>query len=280
MALTLGIIFGLLAMLGWGLSDFLSKNAVNRIGAYKTFFYFYSTGAIITIILFTFFPKFSKLSAFLIFLFLIEAFLNLLGCVFFYKGMEKQKVSIVSPIVACNPVIVVLLSYFLLKEIIALPQIIAFILMISGLILISWEKKYKIESKKGIYLALSAMLIFGFSVFIFGYLIKTTNWLFALMIGRILTWVFSFSFFKLKKISFKVKSIIPLLILIGVLDIGAVISFSMGVSVSFVSLVSVISSLYPLIVLILSRIFFKEKLNLYQKIGVIIILLGLVLISF
>ena len=55
--------------------------------------------------------------------------------------------------------------------------------------------------------------------------------------------------------------------------------FSIGISVSLVSLVAVISSLYPLIVVILARIFLKEKLFSIQKIGIVAILLGLVLIS-
>lgn len=280
MVLTSGIIFGLLAMIGWGLSDFFSKMAVQRVGGYKTLFYSYLSGSVVAIIFFIIFPQFSKITIFLAVLFLIEAFLNFLGYVFFYKGIEFEKISIISPIVAGYPVVIVLLSYFILNEILTLYQIIAFILMIFGLVLISIQKKITINYKRGVYLAIAAMLIWGVSIFLFGYLIKATHWLFALALSRILSSIFISSFFKLKKLSFSIsKSIIPILILIGVVEIVGTIFYSIGVSVSSISLVSVISSLYPAMVIILARIFFKEKLNIHQKFGIIGMLLGLVLIS-
>ena len=57
----------------------------------------------------------------------------------------------------------------------------------------------------------------------------------------------------------------------------AVINY--GVSVGNTALITTISSLYPAITVILALIFYKEKLVLNQKIGILIILIGLILIS-
>jgi len=280
MPLSQGIIFGLIAMLSWGFSDFIVKMAIDRAGAYRTLFYSYLTGFIVSIIFFIIFPQFFRLTAFLVILFLIEAFLVLLGYIAFYRGIEVENISIVSPIVAGYPVVIILLSYFILREVFTLHQIIAFILMILGLVLVSIKKKAKIGDNKGVYMAITAMLAFGSAIFLFGYLIKATNWIFALVFGRILTMLLIFNYLKFRKIQLKVpKSILPFLIMVGILEIGGAISYSFGVNVSLVSLVSVISSLYPLILVMLAGIFLKERISNAQKLGIFTILLGLVLIS-
>ena len=200
MALTTGIIFGILSMLGWGFSDFFVKTIVDKIGAYKTFIYSFIIGTIPLILYFIFFPKFSSLPFIIIMLFIFGSLFNFMGYLFFYKGLEVEKVSILSPIVACSPIIVIILGILVLKEFLSLNQGIGISFAIAGLILTSVKKKgLKIKSKKGVLFGMATMLTWGIAIFSLGYLAKGTNWLLAALLFRILTWLYGFIFFKLKK---------------------------------------------------------------------------------
>lgn len=280
MALTLGIIFGLLAMLGWGIADFFAKKAVNKVGPYRTFFYSHSISFILVLIYFIFFPNTTNLTLLIIFLFLIETFFNAIGFLCFYKGIKIEKLSIISPIVACNPIIVVILSFIFLNEILNLNQYFGIGLMIIGLIFVSIQGKFKVENKKGVYMALLAMLGWGVATFMFGYLVKQSNWVAAIFLARLFTWLWGFLFFKLKKVSLSFPKIVfNYILLMALLELVGIFSFSFGVVGEKVSIIGPIAALYPAVTLIMARIFLKEKLILYQKIGAIGILIGLILVS-
>jgi len=57
------------------------------------------------------------------------------------------------------------------------------------------------------------------------------------------------------------------------------LAVTLGISVGITPIITAINSLFPAITVILALIFYKEKLVLNQKIGILTILIGLVLIS-
>ncbi|HLD06894.1 MAG TPA: DMT family transporter [Candidatus Nanoarchaeia archaeon] len=277
----IGILFGLLAMLGWGVSDFLSKMAVHRVGVHRTLVYAYTTGTLIAVGAFLLYPRFSSMSIGIAFIFLVEAALNFAGYLFFYKGMEHDDISLLSPIVAAYPLIIVLLSLIILHEKITLLQAIAMFLIPVGLIALSAKSgSHGLRRRRGIALALGAMLIFGVSIFLYGYLVQATNWILALAVGRVLASLMILSFVAAKRSPLRIPlSATPLLIITGILEVGGTIGYSIGVSISQISLISVISSTYPLVVVALAWLFLREWLNTIQKLGVLGVIAGLVLIS-
>lgn len=281
MALTQGIIFAIIATFGWGIADFFAKKAVDEIGPYRTFFYSYFIGLFPILIYFVFFPNIKNLTMLIIFLFIIEALLNFIGYICFYKGIEIEKLSVIAPIIACNSVIVVLLSIIFLNEVLNLNQGIGVGLMIIGLVFVSIQGKFEITSRKAILIALISMVAWGGATFMFGYLVKQSNWLLAIVLGRFLSWVWGSLFFKVKKVSlsFPKGSVINYIILVAFLELIGVLFFSLSATESMISIIGPIVHLYPVVTLIMARLFLKEKLILYQKIGIAGILIGLVFIS-
>jgi drug/metabolite transporter (DMT)-like permease len=69
------------------------------------------------------------------------------------------------------------------------------------------------------------------------------------------------------------------LAIVGVLDIAANGAFALAATKGLVSVVAVLSSLYPVMTVLLARIVLKERLRAVQRAGAVLALLGVALIS-
>jgi drug/metabolite transporter (DMT)-like permease len=90
MTFTIGILLGIFAMFSWGIADFFVKNAVDKIGAHRTFIYSYLFGIIPLLIYFFLYPTYPLFTKLLIFIFLFGTLFNFLGYLFFYRGLEIE----------------------------------------------------------------------------------------------------------------------------------------------------------------------------------------------
>jgi drug/metabolite transporter (DMT)-like permease len=72
---------------------------------------------------------------------------------------------------------------------------------------------------------------------------------------------------------------LPWLIVIGLLDTGANALFALATDRGLLSLVSVLSSLYPLMTVLLASVLLHERISRHQRIGTFAALAGVVLIS-
>jgi drug/metabolite transporter (DMT)-like permease len=91
-------------------------------------------------------------------------------------------------------------------------------------------------------------------------------------------WVYIFPIPLKFNVSFR-PSLLMLLISIGLFDISAFFSYSLGVRTVNASLVAPVAASFPLITILLAKIFLKEKMSASQTAGIIGIILGLILIS-
>jgi drug/metabolite transporter (DMT)-like permease len=72
---------------------------------------------------------------------------------------------------------------------------------------------------------------------------------------------------------------VPMLALVGVFDVGANVAFAYASRHGLLSLVSVLSSLYPAMTVVLARVVHSERLLRIQLAGVVTALGGVVLIA-
>lgn len=135
---------------------------------------------------------------------------------------------------------------------------------------------------KGIIYVIIGSLLFGITPLGNNYMIKDNMAPECLiMYQSVIMAFFSLIFAKLNKANLKIsiKNII-LLMLIGAFGIGFTDLFlDLGYVYMPVSYVMIIHFLYPTIVLLISVIIFKEKLNKYLIISMILCILGVILIS-
>jgi len=171
-----GVIAGLIVMFCWGCSDFLLTIPIRKIGTAKTIM-----GRNIMIILLTI-PiavylmindrMLVSLINFLIIL--VSSLLFIVAYYFFMKGFEIGSLSLVSPIGGSYSVITVFLALIFLGESLSLIKLLAIFLMITGVFFTSTDiaKIKNIKSQKGLKEALLAMLGFGISMFVLGFVSK------------------------------------------------------------------------------------------------------------
>ena len=217
-------------------------------------------------------------------------FLSVLGYVStiaFFKALGMGKLGIISPIANSSVIFTVLLSIILFNEVLSGSQIFSIIFIILGIILISinfndLKNSHIFEISSGVPYALITCLLWG----IMFALIKTP----VMVIGPVLTsFIIEFGILicsgihlKISKISFAVPDYKTIVYIFIVAFFGAIatLSFNMGVAVCSVSIVAVLSNSNPLIAAIYGRFVYKEKLSLQQQIAFLLILIGIICISF
>ena len=295
--LSVGITVGLVLMFIWGVAGFLFTIPVKKIGNLKTQFasnVLAFVPLIIAIILY-----YDAISITLVnLLLLILAGLSIvIGIYYYYKGIEiGGDVSILSPIQGSFSVITVVLSFIFLKEPVYFTKVMAIILILLGIILTSTDLKKirSLHSEKGVKYVLIAMLLLGIQFFLLAIVSKDIT-LFGIRSDPldhinlfIFTTIINPTFFVLFAIlkkqvptiaDMKRKAVAPILIITAVMFAIAWFAMNYGLSFGQVTLLVPVSSLSPAITVILAVLFYKEKLVLNQKLGILTILLGLFLIS-
>jgi drug/metabolite transporter (DMT)-like permease len=305
MVLSVGIIAGLVAMLCWGIADFLQAVNVKKIGSLKTMFFGNSIGILLTLPFIFYFLFLGKLLIDfnnLVLLF-IAGVIDVVAVYYFLRSFEIGDASVVAPISASYSLVTVFLAIIFLKETLSSLKIISIFVICLGIVLTSadFTKLKKMKAAKGVKESLVPLFIWGVYFFIIG--IATKNmvslnqaiglnlsdakvaaainiFFFTTIINSLLMALFAF--LKQKKVSIsdlKVKNVLLIFLINFVLYTTAWVAVSYGISQDLVSIVTSVSSLYPALVSILAVIFFKEKLVLNQKIGIVTVLAGIFLIS-
>ena len=282
-----GIIAGLVVMLCWGVADFLQSIPIRKIGTPKTMF----VRNILTLILVAFmgiylFPD-DRLSISVenLSILCISALIYVWGYYMFMRGFEVGTVALVSPIAGSFSIITVILALIFFQESLPFQKLAAVLVMIVGVFLTSTDisKIKSIQSQNGLKEALLAMLCFGVSFFILGFVSKKMNPLnifFFVSLSQALFFVV-LSVMKnglITKADINGRLLVIFIIHSLIVNMGWLV-YIFGVGKDLVSLVTPISALFPGVTVLLALIFYKERLVSNQKLGIFSILVSVFLIS-
>jgi drug/metabolite transporter (DMT)-like permease len=158
-------------------------------------------------------------------------------------------------------------------------QLIGFLLAFLGIWLVSRSTgDATSNSRKGFLLGILAGFGFG-GFFILISQVGTEKVFTPLIISRSVMFVTSLFLIKVNHMSFPSIIKTPVALLAGVLDAGGNILFMLAKQLTRLDTAVVISSLYPAGTVILAGILLKEKISTWQKIGVVICLIAIVLIT-
>lgn len=289
--IVIALVGGLLGMLGYGISDFVAKKAIDKIGNLKTLFYTQLIGALF---LFIYFFKDRSIPSFdlkNIISILLFGFFNMVGYLALYKSFEVGKLSIVSPISSSYVILASVISFLFFGETFTSLKIITLVLIICGIILTALDIKgirnglnWR-DLSKGVPEALLMFLIFGIYVPFWDKFLEGSGWVIWVILVRIILAIFLIIYRKViqkKDLSINGKSLFYLLIFIAFFEALASFGSSWGyhASSNTTSIVTAVSSAYPLITATLAFIFLKERLAKYQYVGIALIILGLAISPF
>lgn len=202
------------------------------------------------------------------------------GLLVSYRSYAIGPVSITSPIIGANSLIVVAVSVIVFNEALSANQWMGIAVLFLGLLIATYEraKKRSREGTKGIFLALTALILIGAGIAGFTYAIGEVGWEMAVLLGYFFTAFWSGLYLLVKKQLKTPHTSKTIAGLVGFQLLGT-IAVSVGVEKSLAAIVVPVSSVSPLVTSVMGLVLFQEKIYRYKLAGVVFIILGLVLIS-
>ncbi|ADB50347.1 DMT family transporter [Conexibacter woesei] len=203
------------------------------------------------------------------------------GVAALYRGLAVGTMSIVAPIAATAPVVGVVAAV-VLGELPSGLQAVGIAVAISGVVLISIEGGSATASGgvgRSVTLGLLTALGFGsFLVAMHAASDGPIQW--ALLIARLTSVAAFAAVFLVRRPALEVRRPdLPVLLLIGWLVIGADAMYAVASTQGLLSIVAVLSSLHPIVTILLARVVLGEQLRGVQQAGVVGTVCGAVLIS-
>ncbi len=282
MAITEGLVFALAAMFGWGVSDFIILGALDRLGKTKTLLIGYAAGfALLATGFLIFGGKFIYDANAVLYSFIV-GFLHLAGLYMFYKGLQKGKMSLVSPIANSWPLIAILVGFVVFSQIPAANHLYGALLIMAGVALASArigkaKKGYKINLMKGVTEAFFAMGAWGLSLSLIKIPVDGVGWPSAVILVTFWQLIFIGGLFLLgkhKKTNTDNKAV-AIAFLSGILLVIGDVAYNVSVTSENLSLVSPITSAAPVVTVVLAFLIRKERLQLAGYAGIISVMAGI-----
>lgn len=283
---TLGIIFGLLALFGGGISNALVKIPSQKEGVNKTVLYrnFFITIFLGVLVLFTLDQAHFDWRYILFTIGL--AIFGYIPMYFYFKATTVGKIGVVSPVSAGNTLIAIIIAIVFFHDKLSGYQYLAIAIILAGIGIISLNIRefkasqiFKIESGVpyaliaalgwGIWMPLVKVSIDHLGPYLASFIVELTIFLLALfLVAR-----------SKEKLTLKNQSSLLYLIMISIFVLIWEIGYYMGLQIADVSIIVTLSSASPIVVTLFGRIFYKEKLSLKQYFAIALIIVGIVLIS-
>jgi len=287
MGISLGIIFGFLSMLGYGLANAITKVPATKLGSRKAiFFRGIVVSAILLIILIFYLPEINFSPAYII----IALGISVLGyaaLVFLYTALKLGKIGIVTPIAGSAVLYTVLFSIIFFKETLTRIQVFSILLIIIGVIFISTNFRdlrnshlFKISS--GIPFAFATSILWGLVYFLFKIPVNILGPILTSFLIEFGVTVLSGIHLKLSKIDFKFsnKKMLVYVLFLGIFVAAGTLFYNLGIKFSDVSIIAAISFSNPLIATLYGKFVFKERLRMIQYGAIMLIMAGIVMISY
>lgn len=132
----------------------------------------------------------------------------------------------------------------------------------------------------GVEYAIIAMLTWGMLFAFIDVLVSELSWFLPVFFVKTVAVFYAMGIFPVAKrsISFPKKAAL-LVIVIGLLDFVGFLSYGIGLSYEYATIVAPVASTSPMVTILLARIFFQETLEMNQRIGIVSVLTGVVLLS-
>lgn len=282
------MIFGLIAAVGWGLTDFFAASAGRRVGSIATVILGQAMSwTFITAVLVVSGTSIQPLRA-IVWLVLLNGAFTALSYFTHYRALELGPVAVVSPIGAAYAVVGVALTVIFIHEHPSLLELIGAGVTISGVMLVSTDLRALRAGIKGhapgLPWALVSMVGFGVAAFLLASASRHAGWVAGMWGSRMAQLLCYLPLVLLRpkellRLHGAGGAAIALAMAAGFADTLGVAVFSYGTQKGSVSLVLAASAVFPLIAVALSYVYLKERLVPNQYLGIAFVVAGLILLG-
>lgn len=277
----MGVIYGLLAALGWGTGDFLLSRISRQIGLRQALLWaqMLGIGAIGLVLLLSrdALPTDGRLWL----LAVVVNIFNVAGTVLLYRALTIGTLAIVSPIAASFAVVTAGLAVAGGER----PEPLAFggaLLVVAGVIVVSRAgAEGRTASLKGIGAAMGAALCYGIFFWMLAPVSAGMGIAWPVLVGRLLAVLTALVMLGLarERPCLPPRSTWGALTTAVIFDTGAFLSYNLGIATAYVSVVAALASIFSAVTVILAWLILRERLASLQWAGVAAVIVGVLLVS-
>jgi len=199
----------------------------------------------------------------------------------YYYAISKGEISLTAATISTYPVITLILAYILLQERLGTVAYIGIFLTIIGVLAISFPANSSFKFGKWVLPSILTVIGYGVGAYLGKLVLNTVNnatYLMMLAIGQIAIVLLWKLFIKDSIPKIRTKGFIYSLIGIILFNIGN-IAYYYSLEKGYSSIVVPLSNSSIVITLFLSILWLKEKIHLYQIIGILSVVIGVVLVG-
>jgi len=281
--LMLGIMFGIFSMFGFGVANYLLSIASRSIGALRAAFWYELLAALLLAILALFLFSGTGINTTTVCEILLASLLSATAVLSFSKGVRIGNVEAVTTVSCAYGAVAAVLGFVLLDEKLAPLQMLCIGLIVVGTIVVSFRPRTKGARGRnalGIEYALLAMACWGGWSVLIGLLVKEMGWFTAALLTTVSTPVFLLAYAVLAGEGMAIKRrSLPLIAALAAISAATLIAFNLGLTYSYVDIVTPIAAASPAVTIVLALAFLKDRLSLNQKAGIALIIVSLVALA-
>ena len=286
--MSLGIIFSLIALFGWGLADFYIQKTTRVVGIWKSLFF---VGLCGLIFLSPFVLK--EIPAIIfqpanLYLFLVLSMVSLAATLFDFEALKEGKIAIVEPIIGLELPITVGLSVAILAEKLSFLQAFLILLTFLGIIFaIAKEKNYlkyhRRIFEKGAIMAGVGAVGMALTNFLVGYASQevsalATIW-FILSILCIVSFIYLLATKQARTLINDLRQNSEIIFAQSFLNNAGWLAFAFATTYTSISIATTISESYIVLGVLLGFFINKEKLRLHQLAGIVVVIGSIIILS-
>lgn len=300
----MGILYGLIAALCWGLGDYLITRLTRHVGTPRALAYIQCLSLLAWIALLAAQPAMLAGSTSIWVWALAAGVCHVLGLLLTYRAFEIGTLSLVSPLASGFAIVTALLAWFSGER----PEASALYgagLLCMGVVMASYSsgapEAIKRKSLAGVPEALGSALAFGIMFWMFDRVEKSLGFIWPLILLKAMAFSSVLLSLALQKgrtmaaetaVSAEVApstepappaspgTLWALASGAAATDTMAWIAFNKGLGTEYTTIVTALASLFSVVTILLAWVLLRERLAPNQWAGVIVILLGILLVSF
>ena len=281
----MGILFVGLAIIGWGVGDFLIQRSARKLGDWEALFFITIFGSVI--LLPFVYQSLGGLGASDWLILTLTSIVILVAGLLDFDALRVGKISIIEPIYALEVPITIALTTFLIGESVTGTQLVLILALLAGIFLVSNKHFGAMRLRtleKGVLIAVLATIGMGISNFLFGFASRATD---PLMIN----W-FTSTFMAVATLSYLLytaqghlvirnwRKNKRLILAVSVSDNAAWVAYSASTLFLPIGLAIGLSESYIALAAVLGITFNKEKLVTHQTFGLMLSVIAAIALAF
>ncbi len=280
----MGVIFGLLAALGWGTGDFMLSRVNRAIGMRQGLLVVQFVGLLAISLVLLVWRDYPPFDLRLWLLAVGVNLFNVLGTVLLYRAFAIGTLAIVSPVAASFAVVTALLA-LLGGERPTPPALFGVALVLAGVIVVSRspaaDNASPYASTSGIGSAVGAALAYGVFFWLLGPVTAGLGIAWPILVGRVLAILVALVLLALarERPRLPARRYWGMIALTSTLDTGAFLCYNAGIATAYVSVVTALASVFSAVTVLLAWLLLRERMAASQWAGIAAVLAGVLLVS-